>query len=671
MSPPPAPFDGKPSRLRAWAKAGGRLDALAERRRALCLMKDDDDATLAAVVDEEMAWIDLAARAEHAEGGHASNAGERSALAGAPMPSVNGGSSRRRQPLMSPPDRGWSALQRDPELPAANAALSRFNLEAWERHLVGYRDRAWILQSIREGVRVGYKGDRAGHEHQRNHGSALSASASAAIDKEIRDEVAAGRMVGPFSRVPAAFTFSRTSPLAVVPKADGGDRIIDDLSAAGPRSVNAGIDDADATVHYASFDDALRLVARLGRGCLLGKLDWQAAYRQIAVHREDWPLLGLAWRGYLFFRLVLPFGLRSSPQLFCRFTRAFRWILRRNDVAWLVGYLDDFLFGGAALSDECQRAMAKVEAICAELGIALHPKKRAAPSQYVVFLGLGIDTALMRTFLPDDKKQRLVSLCAAMLQRRAASLRELQVVLGLMVHAGRVLQPARLMCRQLVFVLRRYSEDRPRVRQPLPPDALGDLEWWIRFLPAWNGVGIIPAQVAWEKELVQADACRTGGGAVGPQGQWFHYPWPQAIAAGTAEEWPMPVLELLAIVLALETWGPLVAGRRVWLHSDCSSMVHAWNRQRTKSAAVLPLLRTAHAVACRYRFHLSMSHIAGVWNVAADCASRLSEGQQSPSAEQQRAAGLLPTLRVSPAGTEIVEATITAATATAARGERR
>jgi hypothetical protein len=350
--------------------------------------------------------------------------------------------------------------------------------------------------------------------------------------------------------------------------------------------------------------------------------------------------------------------LRSSPQLFCRFTKAFRWILRRNGVPWLVGYLDDFLFGGASLTGECQRAMEKVEAICAELGIALHPTKRAAPSQYIVFLGLGIDTALMRTFLPDDKKQRLVKLCAEMLQRRSASLRELQVVLGLMVHAGRVLQPARLMCRQLVFVLRRYSEECPRARQSLPPEALGDLEWWVRFLPSWNGVGIIPMQMAWESELIQSDACRTGAGAVGPQRQWFHYPWPAAIAEGSEKVWSMPVLELLAIVLALETWGPQVAGRRVRLHSDCQPMVQAWQRQRTKRPAVLNLLRIAHAIACRYRFHLSVSHIRGVWNVAADRASRLSEGQKRPSVTELMGASLVEAKKVEPMGTEIVQAII-------------
>ena len=54
---------------------------------------------------------------------------------------------------------------------------------------------------------------------------------------------------------------------------------------------------------------------KLGRGCFLIKLDVSAAYKQIPVRREDWPLLGFMWRGEYYYERVLPFGLRSSCRL--------------------------------------------------------------------------------------------------------------------------------------------------------------------------------------------------------------------------------------------------------------------------------------------------------------------------------------------------------------------
>ena len=51
-------------------------------------------------------------------------------------------------------------------------------------------------------------------------------------------------------------------------------------------------------------------------GALLAKLDVQSAYRNVPVHPEDQPLLGMEWRGDVFVDAALPFGLRSAPKIF-------------------------------------------------------------------------------------------------------------------------------------------------------------------------------------------------------------------------------------------------------------------------------------------------------------------------------------------------------------------
>ena len=106
--------------------------------------------------------------------------------------------------------------------------------------------------------------------------------------------------------------------------------------------MNAHIGDEHAHVRFESFEHALRKVRLLGRGCWLAKVDWKAAFRQIAVRMADWPLLGLTWRGVYFVRLVLPFGARSSPRLFTEFAAVFRGVLLRCGARHVVFYLDDF-----------------------------------------------------------------------------------------------------------------------------------------------------------------------------------------------------------------------------------------------------------------------------------------------------------------------------------------
>jgi hypothetical protein len=46
-------------------------------------------------------------------------------------------------------------------------------------------------------------------------------------------------------------------------------------------------------VHYASFDDAISLVVRAGRGAHMAKADIESAFRLLPVHPDDFNLLGI------------------------------------------------------------------------------------------------------------------------------------------------------------------------------------------------------------------------------------------------------------------------------------------------------------------------------------------------------------------------------------------
>ena len=89
-----------------------------------------------------------------------------------------------------------------------------------------------------------------------------------------------------------------------------------DLSSPHGSSINDHISKEEFTLHYTSFDTALKMVARHGRGSLMAKVDIKHAFRLCPVRRKDWELLRLYWQNNYFVDLRLPFGLRSSPPLF-------------------------------------------------------------------------------------------------------------------------------------------------------------------------------------------------------------------------------------------------------------------------------------------------------------------------------------------------------------------
>ena len=124
-----------------------------------------------------------------------------------------------------------------------------------------------------------------------------------------------------------------------------------DLSSPHGSSVNDFISKDDFALHYTTFDQALMLVARYGTNALMAKLDIKSAFRLCPVRLEDHELLGIHWQGKFYVDLRLPFGLRSSPNLFNRLADAFEWLLKHNHrVKDLMHYLDDYFTVGPAKS---------------------------------------------------------------------------------------------------------------------------------------------------------------------------------------------------------------------------------------------------------------------------------------------------------------------------------
>ena len=56
-------------------------------------------------------------------------------------------------------------------------------------------------------------------------------------------------------------------------------------------SVNDGISSELCSLLCTSVDDISRVIAALGRGTLLAKVDVKSAYRIVPIHLEDRPLL--------------------------------------------------------------------------------------------------------------------------------------------------------------------------------------------------------------------------------------------------------------------------------------------------------------------------------------------------------------------------------------------
>ena len=157
------------------------------------------------------------------------------------------------------------------------------------------------------GARLGYEGTQSAKIRLNNYKSVLEQPNT--LEEGINEDLKLHRtrVINP---LPKAYYIS---PLGLVPKTTAGIttgwRRIHDLSAPRGRSVNDGIPKHYGTIVYETFQFALRLIGKAGKGCTLVKRDLKSAFRYVPVSPYDQWLLMYEWNGKIYVELFLPFGL--------------------------------------------------------------------------------------------------------------------------------------------------------------------------------------------------------------------------------------------------------------------------------------------------------------------------------------------------------------------------
>ena len=217
------------------------------------------------------------------------------------------------------------------------------------------------------------------------------------------------------------------------------------LSAPKGWSVNDFIDPDQYTLHYASVEDAIRCISRIGRGALMTKIDLKSAFRMVPVCKEDWELLGIHWQGCYYVDTCLPFGLRSAPYLFNQFATALHWILHTNyAITHLIHYLDDYLIVSEPNTTSCQLHVDTFLRTCHSLGIPVAQEKLEGPSTTLTFFGLELDSISQEVRLPPEKLKSLSDQLRHWPHIRKTSKRRLLSLIGSLSFAAKAVPAGRL-----------------------------------------------------------------------------------------------------------------------------------------------------------------------------------------------------------------------------------
>ena len=337
------------------------------------------------------------------------------------------------------------------------------------------------MDGIRRGFRIGF-------DHGKSTCKSVAGNMASAgchpqpVADYLATELRAGRVVEiPKECVPAV----QISRFGVIPKASqpGKWRLILDLSSPDGSSVNDGIDAEHCSIAFATVDMAMRKITELGRGTQLAKVDIEHAYRNVPVHPDDRPMLGMMWGERVYVDTVLPFGLRSAPKFFSSLSDCLEWIL-----IGVMHYLDDFLTMGMAGTDQCKLNLELTLTTCKSLGFPIKYQKIKGPSPIITFLGIELDTHKMEARLPQDKLEHLKEELQKWNGRKSCQKRTLLSLIGRLSHACKVVVAGRIFLRRMID---RAKAVRRLHWVHLTADFHSDLAWWISFLEYWNGCSMM------------------------------------------------------------------------------------------------------------------------------------------------------------------------------------
>ena len=430
---------------------------------------------------------------------------------------------------------------------------TKLKLHNWEKYLKGEQYEE-LLDCLRFGWPLGYNGPISTHDYLDNHPSANDYPND--VDEFIKSELELGAIIGPFDRCP--FEFSRVAPLMSQEKTSSSKRrIISDLKFPLESSVNAFI--AKNTIlgktrehRLPTYDDVIRNIDCDINDYYVHSIDIKNAYKNFNICPYEWPLLTIRWRKRYYIEKAVPFGARNSSYSMQCIANAILDILKTMDItAWM--YLDDLLILSRG-HHQAQMQSAKVHQLFEDLGLPTVREKNSPPAKSIIWLGIYFDVQYFTLSVPSKKLQELITYADIITNRQYVTRKQMQSVVGRIMHISKCIIPARLFSSRLLAAMRAAQHDRIEITDSVRKD----LDWFRAFAYHWNGTSIINKRnpVATIYIYTEAEYMMATDGAE------FYY---INIPSNDMQQWKMSVVN---IALAMDTIATKYIGQVVFITTD-------------------------------------------------------------------------------------------------------
>lgn len=477
-----------------------------------------------------------------------------------------------------------------------------------------------LWQSAKDGARIGFENQ---HKSTRCKNWPSSYQHRSAIDDFITSNSSLLRVEGPFteSDLPPGF---KSSPLGAFTKPKSHKiRIIHDLSYPPNDSCNDGIDKEMCRVDYTSVDHAVSILNQFDSPPFMVKCDLSSAFNSVLVHKDDRHLLGFSWPNadgsISFYNMaVMPFGLASAPRIFSEITDFIEWVIQQKVPGKVIHYLDDF-WACALTYEDAMLTLNVIIDTCKQAGFEIQDSKTCFPSHLLEFLGIIINSVNRTLSISEERVQDILSELKHWSYKRTVTKRELLSLIGKLMFCSKVVQYGKLFVRRLIHLSKKAKKLHHKIR--ITPQAHADIAWWITCMEAHNATAWFPQSFnVWSADIIFTDASDLAAG-ICYENAWtiFTFDQQNSWMAGMSIAWR----ELFAVVLAIATYGPCIAGKDLIMNIDNQAICYCINSAKSKDPYIMNLVRALYYYTSVYHINYRAIHISTHDNWGADALSRL------------------------------------------------
>ena len=145
-------------------------------------------------------------------------------------------------------------------------------------------------------------------------------------------------------------------------------------------------------------------------------------------------------------------------------------------------------------------------------------------------------------------------------------------------------------------------------------DAKRDINWFVKFMPTFNGVVFFDQKTVKCSTELDASLSRLGA-------RWCAKVYTLSLPLGYLDL-NKAHCEILNILVALRVWHHFLANSKIAIACDNEAVVYVLNTGRTRDLTLAAIARNIQFKASRSDIELQVRHIAGKANVVADLLSR-------------------------------------------------